>query len=94
MCRYVTAAQVGSFAGGSTRQHWVTPTAYSPDEVGSYLYLPDPLTPRSHVLLLAPGEVPSAWGPRQIYAGRGIEFLLPNGFPAEAIMGGWEMEVR
>ncbi len=94
LCRYVSARQVGSFTAGSLATHWVTPTPYSPDEVTSFLFLPDPLTRREHVLLLDPGRIVHALGPRQMIAARGIEFLLPHGFPAAAVIDGWEMEVR
>ena len=94
LCRYVIGEDVGRFTTGSTRPHWVTPTPYSPDEVASYLFLPNPLKPREHVLLLDPARIARALGPRQIHAGAGIEFLLPAGFPAAAVVDGWEMVVR
>jgi hypothetical protein len=94
LCRYVVPADVGTFTAGSTRPHWVTPTPYSPDEVTSYLFLPNPLSVRSHVLLLEPALISIAFGPKQVLAGAGIEFFLPQGFPGSAVVDRWEMEVR
>jgi hypothetical protein len=49
LLRYMRAAQVGTLTGGSTLPQWVTPTPYSPDEAISWLMLPDPLVPRTHL---------------------------------------------
>jgi hypothetical protein len=84
--RYLTASQVTEFVDGSTRPHWVTPTALSPEEVVPWLALYAPKLPRAHVLLLDLNEVEVVRGPAWIRLGQGIEYYLPNGFPKSAIV--------
>ncbi len=94
LLRYLLPHQVGAYTSGSTDPHWVTPTAYSPEETVSWLALPAPRFPRSYVLLLKPDGIPSIWGPRWVRFGGGIEYYLPLGFPATALAFPWEVEVR
>lgn len=99
LLRYLVSSQIGLFAGGSDKACYTTPTAYSPEEAVRYLVLPRPETPRNHVLLLDPARVPLIMGPMWAAAGRGIQYVLPDGFPPEAIVvpGAvgvqWEVEV-
>jgi hypothetical protein len=94
LLRYLLRHQVGRYTGGSSDQHWVTPTPYAPEETISWLALPAPRDPRAYVMLLKPEEITEVWGPRWIRFGGGIEYYLPRGFPAAALAFQWEMEVR
>ena len=87
LLRYVLATQVRSFTSGSTVRHWVTPTAYTPSEAVTYLALPDPDLNRPYVLVLDPMRIQLIWGPHEIEGSSAIEYVLPEGFPAEAIVG-------
>lgn len=93
LLRYVLSSQVGRYASGSSDKHWVTPTPYAPDETVSWLALPNPNSRRTHVLVLDPAKIPFISGPRWIRFGKGIEYLLPDGFPRSAVLLGWEVEV-
>jgi len=79
---------------GSGEPHWVTPTAYAPEETISWLALPALRDPRPYVVLLKPGEIADIWGPRWVRFGGGIEYFLTQGFPAAALAFPWEIEVR
>ena len=81
LMRYLLPHQVGQFVGGSSGPHWVTPTAYAPEETISWLALPAPRDPRPYVMLLKPEEIVDIWGPRWVRFGGGIEYP-------------WEQEVR
>jgi hypothetical protein len=94
LLRYLLPHQVGAYAGGSTHSHWVTPTAFAPEETVSWLALPAPQNPRPYILLLKPDAIPSIWGPRWVRFGGGIEYYLPQGFPVAALAFPWELEVR
>lgn len=92
--RYLRSHQVGVFHGGSDTPHFVTPTCYSPDDAVSFLALPAPNLPPSHVLLLETEQIPLMLGPRRVRCGDGIEFYLPTGFPAMAVVPpGWEIQL-
>lgn len=93
LLRYMFPHQVGQYALGSQDRHFVTPTAYSPEDAVSWLYLPKPTGKRPFVMLLDPAKVPYAQGPRWVRLGNGIEYILPRGFPGEAVGAGWELEV-
>ena len=93
LLRYMLAHQVGEYAMGSTGRHFVTPTAYSPEDMISWLYLPKPTGKRPFVMLLNPAKIPIVQGPRWVRLGNGIEYILPQGFPREAVVAGWELEV-
>ena len=103
LLRYLLPEQVGEFTGGTDRAQYVTPTAYAPGETISWLALPPATGPRTWVLLLDPAFLRDVRGPRWIHFGGGIEYVLPYGFPAEAVAeigagpagaGRWELEVR
>lgn len=93
LLRYLAPYQVGQFSRGSTRTHWATPTPYASEETVDFLYLPDPLADRRYVMLLDPRQMDEIRGPQWIYLGKGIQYFLPNGFPGEAVVGGWEMRI-
>ncbi len=99
LLRYVLPEQVGRFASGSDIQHYVTPTPYAPEETISYLALPVPRQPRTHVLVLDPARIEYICGPQRIAGAPGIQYILPVGFSQDAIVGAgagahWELEVR
>jgi hypothetical protein len=89
-----SAAQGSPKLGGLFRPAWVTPTPFSPREAIAALALPFPRESRTHAVLLNPALIPLIQGPRRISCGTGIEYLLPQGYPAEALAFGWELEVR
>ncbi len=93
LLRYMLPRQVGKYALGSPDRHFVTPTAYSPEDTVSWLYLPKPNEKRRYVMLLDPAKIPYVQGPRWVHLGKGIEYILPHGFPREAVVGRWELEV-
>jgi hypothetical protein len=94
LLRYLRRIEVGQYGYGSTNRHFVTPTAYSPEECATWLLLPEPNVRRTYVLLLDATRIPEIRGPRWVEGGGGIEYILPNGFPQSAIVNGWAMEVR
>lgn len=93
LIRYVMPHQVGDYRNGSTDRHYVTPTPYPSDESISWLYLPRPMLIRTHALLVNPERVNVILGPRWIRIGKGIEYILPEGFPQDAIVMGWEIQI-
>ena len=93
LLRYVLPDQVGLYTNGSNKRHFTTPTPYAPEEANHYLCLPSPKALRLFVILLNPYEISAVQGPRWVRLGRGIEYLLPNGFPRSAIVRGWELSV-
>ena len=94
LLRYVLEEQLGVFADGSDAAHYVTPTPYAPGETVVYLSLPRPASPRRYVMMLDPLRIAEIRGPRWVRLGPGIEYILPRGFPRDALVWGWEQEVR
>jgi hypothetical protein len=93
LLRYVLPHQVGLFRNGSPDMHWATPTPYSADETVQWLALPTPAQPRLFVMLLEPAQIAEVWGPRWVRFGKGIEYLLPNGFSRSALVFAWEVSI-
>jgi hypothetical protein len=100
LLRYLTDAQLGRFRDGTTRQTFVTPTPYTPEEASHWLVLPDPWIPRRHILILDPARIPWIQGAVWVAATNGLQYILPQGFPADAIIvpgapgARWEVEVQ
>jgi hypothetical protein len=100
LLRYLLPNQVGQFVDGSIAQHFATPTPYAPEETVSYLALPAPTQPRTHVIVLDPGAIPRVLGPQRVRGAQGIQYVLPDGFPKAAIVvpgssgSAWEIAVR
>ena len=94
LLRYLVPAQIEAFRAGDEGVHWVTPTPYSPEETIPWLALPALGKPRRHVLVLDPRKIETIRGPRWVRLGGGIEYILPNGFPREALVLPWPLEVR
>lgn len=94
LLRYLLPQQAGQFQEGSPgRRHCVTPTPYAPEETISWLALPEPTRPRTLIMLLDPSRIQKIRGPRWIRLGKGIEYILPDGFPKDAIVFPWEIQV-
>lgn len=99
LVRYLRTKQVGLYRDGASEVTYVTPTAYTATEAIEWLYLPDPLVPRTHALLLNPERVPWIQGPMWVAGRGGIQYVLPQGFPREAIVvpgaptGRWELPI-
>lgn len=93
LLRYLVGHQVGRYVDGSDARHFVTPTAYSAAEAVSWLALPLPTQDRAFVLILDPAKVATIIGPRWVRCGKGIEYILPVGFPKEALAFAWEVQV-
>ena len=98
--RYLTRSQVGTLAGGVNRLQYVTPTPFSAEETVKWLALPSPSQPREFVLLLDPRMLATLCGPRLDRLGNGLEYLLPQGFPDQAVVNvgglpgtGWALVV-
>ena len=100
LLRYLLPHQIGRFTNGSSSQHFVTLTPYSPEETIHYLALPAPAQPRTYVLLLDPEKIDCILGPQWIRGAPGIQYILPDGFPPEAIVvpgtpgAAWEIQVK
>jgi len=94
LLRYLLREQVDQFLDGSEgRLHWATPTPYSPEETIRWLALPAVRRVRDHVLFLDPRRIPEIRGPRWVRLGGGIEYLLPGGFPKEALVADFPVKV-
>ncbi len=94
LLRYVMSHQVGEFTGGSAVKHWVTPTPVCTGGDGSVAVSPQPRRQPVACNAAGPGKDPVDTGPPLGRLGDGIEYILPDGFPREAVVGGWEMEVQ
>jgi len=86
-------AQLGRFRDGTSDPQYVTPTPYAPEETVSWLFLPRPESDRLFVMALDASKIPQIQGPRWVRCGKGIEYMLPAGFPRDAIVWNWEMQV-
>jgi antitoxin (DNA-binding transcriptional repressor) of toxin-antitoxin stability system len=84
LVRYVTRAGGARDVAGRDGLIYVTPTAYATSEAITWLALPGP---RPFYLLLDPAGIETIAGPRYVHLGQGIEYLLPDGFPAGAVVG-------
>ena len=78
---------------GSTELHFTTPTAYSSEDLVKCLSLPSPNCARDFVMLLDPAKIKVILGPRWIRFGDGIEYVLPKGFPKDALAKPWAQEL-
>ena len=92
LLRYLMRSQYRQFAAGASHLQFATPTPYSPTEAISWLALPMP-TRRSYVLFLDPRRIADIRGPRRVRLGGGLEYVLPGGFPAAALVLPWPLPV-
>lgn len=86
LLRYVLYEQLGMFRQGSDAETFTTPTPYTPEAALSYLVLPSPGKLRPYALILEPSRIARIQGPLQVAGGRGIQDILPDGFPADAVI--------
>jgi len=99
LIRYLTDLQYGRFTGGDTGRHYTTPTPYPMNELNRWLALRDPREKRPWLLLLDPRKVLEIRGPQWVAGPGGIQYILPNGFPEDAIVvpgaprAHWELEL-
>jgi hypothetical protein len=91
LCRYI----IDPHEPPRTSATWVSPTPLSSEELIPYLALPNPLKAREFVLFLDPSKISDIQGPRWTSMGQGIEYLLPGGYPASAVVPpGWGVRIR
>ncbi|MFD4551164.1 hypothetical protein ACFVXA_05250 [Streptomyces sp. NPDC058246] len=95
LLRYIRDDQKGTFGSGTKRKQFVTLTPYTPEEASRWLALKWPWLERRHVLILDPKKISRPiLGPRSIAGGFGIEYVLPLGFPFDAIANpGYDLEI-
>ncbi|MER6368267.1 hypothetical protein ABT255_07785 [Streptomyces mirabilis] len=94
LIRFLTPDQNGAFRKGSGEKHFTTPTPYPADEVIEILHLPGIDKPRLWALILDPRKIPTILGPRLVRWGFAVEYVLPDGFPQEALIESlWEVRV-
>jgi hypothetical protein len=93
LMRYLASEAIGESSGGSATPVYATPTPFAPSDLVVWLALPAPMKPRDYALLLDPREVPVILGPRWVRLGKGIEYILPEGFPASALVLPWEIRI-
>lgn len=94
LIRFLTPDQNGAFREGSEMRHFTTPTPYPADEVIETLHLPGIHLPRLWALILDPRRIPTIAGPKFVRWGFAIEYILPDGFPKEALVDTlWEVRV-
>ncbi len=86
LVRYITPRQLGRFDQGSTFPCYATPTPYTPEEAIHYLLLPHADVPRMYAYLLDAERISLVQGPMWVAAARGIQYMLPMGFPEDAIV--------
>ncbi len=94
LLRYMLPQQVGQLRRGTSDPQFVTPTPLAPEATVPWLFLPRPEEARVFVMALDAARVPEIKGPRWVRCGPGIEYLLPGGFPPDAIVWPWEMQVE
>jgi hypothetical protein len=89
--RYSSLSGITHYPG----KHYLTPTVLCTETVVSTLNLPTNLATPRYALVLDPEKL-DAHGPRRVRGGGGaVEYLLLDGFPADAILApGWPVEVR
>ena len=92
LLRYLIRKQYRQFTTGNAQLQFVTPTPYSPSETVIWLALPNPRV-RDFALLLDPAKIPAICGPCRIRLGGGLEYCLPQGYPASAMLVGWPVPV-
>ena len=65
---------------------YLTPTPYSSDEAREWLGVPAPSRSRLWVVILRPAAIPWLQGPLWVFGGGGIQYILPDGYPREAVV--------
>jgi hypothetical protein len=65
---------------------WLTPTPICPKYAGPMLHLPNELAQRLWAIPIEPAHVGEIQGPRRCIMGAGMEYYLPNGYEANAMI--------
>jgi len=91
LMRYCSLTDLSIFRSGTHREIFTTPTVYPPDAVVSSLELPGVMIERPYALILDPKRLDNIAGPRFVWWGLGIEYILLGGFESKAIMSKWEV---
>jgi hypothetical protein len=86
LLRYLLPHQVSQARYGSNDETYATPTPYAPDDTLTWLVLPNAVGIRRHVLILEPTRIPAIIGPIMVAGAAGIQYILVNGYPPEAII--------
>ena len=74
---------------------YVCPTPLSTEELDAFLALPRPDVRREYAIFLDPAQIAEIQGPRWCAMGQGIEYVLPAGYEARAVMApGWGVRIR
>jgi hypothetical protein len=74
---------------------YVCPTPLSTEELSAFLALPRPDVKREYAILLDPTQIDQVQGPRWCAMGQGIEYVLPAGYQARAVVApGWGVRIR
>lgn len=91
LLRYVT----DQHAPPTNDMVWTTTTAICPACSGPVLHLPAQLALRHWVFVIDPAQVDAIQGPRRCIMGTGIEYILPSGYEARALVPpGYGVRVR
>lgn len=93
LLRYLVGERINSYQPGSPQLLYTSPTPFAPSDLSSWLALPSPEIARTFVTMLDPAQIHVILGPRWVRRGKGIEYLLPQGYPIEAIILGWPIPV-
>ncbi|MFI1063898.1 hypothetical protein ACH4TC_18670 [Streptomyces spororaveus] len=91
LLRFCSLTDLSAFRSGTRRQIFTTPTPYPPDQVISSLELPGVVVERPYALVLDPKRLERVAGPRFVWWGLGIEYILLGGFEPKAILSKWEV---
>lgn len=86
LINYLAPWQVRLFTHGRSGTVYATPTPYSPEEAVQYLLYPPDDGLREFAFLIDPGKVDVIVGPMRVAVNAGIQYVLPNGLPEEAIV--------
>jgi hypothetical protein len=99
LLHYVIERNIRAYEDGRAEACYVTPTPLSPEETIDYLVVPGANSPREYVYYLDPARIEWIVGPIFVAGGSGIQYILLEGFPAEAIVvpgapsGRWAVRV-
>jgi hypothetical protein len=94
LLKYLADSDPQRYAAGTTEETFLTPTAVPVHDAATLLALPAPERRRRFVLVIDPRVVQDLRGPRWIRLGMGLEYVLPVGFGAAALVPpGWPVTV-
>lgn len=96
LLRYVLPGQQMEPQGDRIGERtFVTPTPYAPSDLSDWLDLPFAEDSRDYVIRLDPSQIEFIAGPMFVGAAMGVQYVLPQGYGPEAVMGpGWAQRVR